>query len=420
MVLALRGGRPAYDLRWPIWPQSTPAIEQAALRVLRSGRWAISGMSSGLVSEERAFGQEFADYIGVEHGVPVTNGSAGLVVALEALGVKHGDEVLVPGLVWVACASAVARIGGVPVLVDVERDTFCMSPAAAEAALTDRTRAILLPHLYSSIADLDSFAGMAERHGLWLLEDCSQAHGAAWRGRRVGSFGAAGVFSFQNGKMLTAGEGGIVVTADPHVHDAVQQLRSDGRRWTERAVRRGFPDLDEIGARQGHNHCMTELQAAVLREGLLMLDEQNRRRADSLLLLDELVAPVEGAEVVRRRDPRVTVPNAYHVPIRLDRSSFGDAAIERIGEAVALEIGLYLEPVDPPLSQHPLYQPSRYERFSPERRQLLMPERYDLPAASELASSCLTVPHHALLAEPELLECLVDAIVHVQRHAEEL
>jgi dTDP-4-amino-4,6-dideoxygalactose transaminase len=377
-------------------------------------------MSAGAPSEEKRFGDAFAAYHGVPYGVPVSNGSAALTVALEAVGVGHGDEVLVPGLVWVACASAVARVGGIPILVDVEEHTFCMSPAAAEAAITARTRAILLVHLYSSIADLDAFAALATGHDLALLEDCAQAHGAMWRDRHVGTFGAAGSFSFQNSKLLTAGEGGIVITSNPALYEAAQQLRSDGRRWAAQVAEPGFPDLDEVGERQGHNHCMTEFQAAILHEALADLDEQNQRRLANVERFERQLAAVAGVSVVRQRDERVTLPTFYHLPLRIEREAFAGASIGRVGRAVAAEVGLFLEPVDVPLNAHALYQPSRYRRFSPARRRALDPNSFTLPSAAALSLSCFTVPHHAFLASEQHIDRLVEAIAHVQRHADTL
>lgn len=400
---------------WPSWPQTSPEIEESVCRVLRSGRWAISGMNAGMHAEERVFGDEFASYLGVSHGVPVANGSAALVVALEALGIGTGDEVLVPGLVWVACASAVARVGARPVLVDVDELTLCMSLDAAEAAVGERTRAILLVHLYSSVADLDAFSALAERRGLALIEDCAQAHGAAWRGRRVGTIGRVSAFSFQNSKLLTAGEGGLVATSDDDLADAAQQLRGDGRRWTTENGRRGFPDLDEVGTRQGHNLCMSELHAAVLRASLRLLDDQNARRHANALVLEDALGTLDGVSVVRNRDTRITQPTFYHLPVRIDPNAFGGAVGERVGRAVAEEVGLYLEPVDPPLNAHPLYRPDRYTRFNFLHRKWLDVGDFDLPVATRVSANCFTIPHHALLAPQDRVLGLAEALAHVQR-----
>lgn len=402
---------PDRDTEWPRWPSSSPAVEGALLRVARSGRWAISGMNAGWPSEERAFADQFATYIGVEFGTPVTNGSAALLVALEAMGIGVGDEVLVPGLAWVACASAVARSGAIPVLVDVDETSMCMSVDAAAAAVTSRTAAILLVHLYSSLADVDAFRDLASAHGLAVLEDCSQAHGAAWRGRKVGSWGHASAFSFQNSKLLTAGEGGIVLTDDPSLHDRAQRLRSDGRRWTHTPVPAGFPELDESGGFQGHNYCMSEFHAAVLAAGLTELDDQNLQRLRAVDRIEQGLAGVDGLATVRSRDPRITVPTFYHLPIRLDAERLENDDIVSLGERVSARLGLFLEPVDPPMNVHPLYRPDTSRRHPAERIAALC-RRADLPSARALSTTCITVPHHALLAGDSALDRLVEELAN--------
>ena len=404
-------------VKWPNWPQSSTAIENAVIQVLRSSRWAISGMSTGTESEERRFGRQFADYIGVRFGVPTSNGSSALVAALTAAGVGYGDEVLVPGLVWVACASAVARIGAIPVFVDLDETNYAMCPDSASTKIGPKTRAILLAHLSSSIADLDAFTTMADNHGIPLIEDCSQAHGAMWRGQRVGSFGSLAAFSFQSSKLLTAGEGGIVTTDDPTLAEHVHELRADGRRWTAASSTQGFPDLEPGSGRQGHNHCMTEMQAAILSNSLPLLDHQNEIRIERVRYLESRLETVEGVQILRRRnDPHVDIPTFWHLPVQVDVEAFGGANVESIRATVSEKIGLFLEPVGAPLNHNPLYQPGHYRRFPAKHRDALDLSGYELPVAERLSATCFTIPHHALLADTEALDVLVDGIECVQRH----
>src|ERR1700674_2949121 len=222
MALALYGGTPVRTKPWPRWPRSDNATKKQVMGVLSSSRWAISGPFAGSESYERKFASAYAQFHNVRYCVPTANGSSALTIALEALGVTHGSEVLVPGLAWVACASSVAGIGAIPVLVDVEPDTLCMSPAEAAAAVTRKTSAILVVHLFSAVAKMDQFLPLSRATGLPLLEDCSQAHGASWKGRRVGTFGAIGVFSMQQTKVLTSGEGGAAITNNPKLYDRLQ------------------------------------------------------------------------------------------------------------------------------------------------------------------------------------------------------
>lgn len=405
-------------IEWPTWPASSARIEDAVIDVLRSGRWAISGMRQRGDCQERIFGREFASFVGVKHGVPTTNGSAALTCALAALDVGYEDEVLVPGLAWVACASAVARLGAVPVFVDLDVDTYAMDPAQAEQLIGPKTAAIMVVHLSSSVADLDRFQALASRHGLPILEDCSQAHGAVWRGRRIGSFGSLAAFSFQSSKLLTSGEGGIVVTDDPSLAAAAQQARADGRQWSDSTPEAGFPDLTDVGGVQGHNHCMTEIQAAILSASLPSLDAQNLIREQAVTRLEAGFGSLEGVRIVRRRDdPRVDRPTFWHLPVQISTEAFGGASAEHVRQALSKRTGLYLEPVGAPIPQSPIYNPQLYRRFPVEHCRRLTSMVPDLPRSRMLADTCFTIPHHALLADTQSLDGLVEEIASVQRYA---
>lgn len=403
-------------LGWPQWPLGSPEVEAACLRVLRSGRWAVSGMSSGAESEERKFAAEWARFLGADFSVPTANGSSAIVACLESAGVSYGDEVLVPGLSWVACASAVARVGAVPVFVDLDAESYGMDPIVAEALISKRTAAVLLTHLSSSIADIDSFQRICADHGLILIEDCSQAHGAVWRGSRVGSFGDFAAFSFQSSKLLTAGEGGAAVARTERNFMALQEARADGRSWSNEPARKHFPDL-AVGSSlcQGHNFCMTEFQAAILRESLRHLDGQNRKRIERVALLEELLEGIPGVRTVRRRnDPRVDVPTFWHLPIQIEASEFGGADAERVRCLLSERVGLYLEPVGAPIPAHDLYRPGLYNRFPREHIRLLKAQHVPLPISSLLSETCFTLPHHALLADESCITEFADRLSEVR------
>lgn len=174
-VLAVQGGSPVCSAAWPSWPQCGEHTLARVANALTSGRWAVSGPSTGRPSIDAELADRFAAFVGVPHCVPVDHGSSALVASLTALGVGPGDEVVVPGLTWVACASAVLRTGAVPVLADIESATLCLDPAAVEAALTPRTVAVLAVHLYSAMADMDRLRAITQRAGLALIEDAAQA-----------------------------------------------------------------------------------------------------------------------------------------------------------------------------------------------------------------------------------------------------
>jgi dTDP-4-amino-4,6-dideoxygalactose transaminase len=235
-------------------------LDEAALRVLGSGQY-IGG------AEVDAFEAEFAEYLGVEHCVTVANGLEALQLGLLAAGVQKGDEVIVPAHTFVATWLAVTHCGAVPVPVDVDPATCNLDASALEAAMTRRTRAVVPVHLYGVPADLDAIAAVCDAHGLAMVEDAAQAHGARYRGRRVGAHGVAVCWSFYPGKNLGAfGDGGAITTADPEVAARLRRLRNYGS------------PVRYVHDEAGFNSRLDPLQAAFLRVKLSRLDAWNERR----------------------------------------------------------------------------------------------------------------------------------------------
>jgi dTDP-4-amino-4,6-dideoxygalactose transaminase len=213
------------------------------------------------------FESDFAQYLGVQHAVGTSNGTTALQLALLALGVGEGDEVIVPAQTFIATAEAVAHVGARPVFVDVFESTACMDPAALASAVTPRTRAIVPVHLFGQPAELDAILEVARARGIPVVEDACQAHGATYHGRRVGSFGIASCFSFYPGKNLGAfGEGGAVATNDGHLASRVRRLRDHGQ-----SQRYHHAEI-------GYNARMEGIQGAVLSVKLRYLDRWNESR----------------------------------------------------------------------------------------------------------------------------------------------
>jgi dTDP-4-amino-4,6-dideoxygalactose transaminase len=235
-------------------------IDEAVARVLGSG-WYIGGQ------EVTQFEQEFAAYTGATHCVGVANGLDALHLALRALGVGPGDEVIVPSNTYIATWLAVSQCGAIPVPVEPNEATYNLDPARIEAALTERTKVILPVHLYGQPADMDPILRIARQHGLKVLEDAAQAHGARYKGRRIGSHGDAVAWSFYPGKNLGAyGDAGAVTSSDPEVADRIRVMANYGSR------QKYFNEVRGINSR------LDPLQAAVLRVKLNKLDEWNARR----------------------------------------------------------------------------------------------------------------------------------------------
>ena len=236
-------------------------IDAAIARVLRGGRYLLG-------PETEAFEQEWAAFVGTAHAVTAASGTDALHLALRACGIGPGDEVLTVSHTAVATVAAIDLCGARPVLLDIDPATHNLQPAALAAARTERTRAVVLVHLYGAPADVGAVAEFCRAHGLRLIEDCAQAHGARVHGRRVGSFGDAAAFSFYPTKNLGAlGDGGAVVTHDPALAETLRSLRQYG--WRRQRY---------VSEEAGWNGRLDELQAAVLRVKLPALDADNDRR----------------------------------------------------------------------------------------------------------------------------------------------
>ena len=234
----------------------------------------LDALDSGWVSSIGKYIDEleanFARYCGAEYALAVSNGTAGLHLALATLGLGPGDEVIIPDLTFVATANAVAYTGAKPVLADIDADTLCLDPASVESLLSPRTKAIMPVHLYGHPADMDALSEIADAHGVTIVEDAAEAHGAQYRGRRVGGLGRCGVFSFYGNKVITTGEGGMLTTNDRELYQRARRLRDHAMS----RERRYFHE------ERGFNYRITNLQAALGVAQLERIDDFLERRAE--------------------------------------------------------------------------------------------------------------------------------------------
>jgi L-glutamine:scyllo-inosose aminotransferase/L-glutamine:2-deoxy-scyllo-inosose/3-amino-2,3-dideoxy-scyllo-inosose aminotransferase len=396
---------------WPKWPSHDSGTLKLVTEVLESTRWTISGAYDGKETYERRFARAFAAYCGTRYCTPVTSGTSALTISLLALGVGAGDEVLVPGLTWVACASATCSVGAVPVLVDIEPTSLSMSPQAAQAQITPRTKAILLVHPYCRTVDIDAFLVISKRYGIPLIEDCSQAHGAMWRGRKVGSFGAVGCFSMQQAKVLTSGEGGAVVTSDPVLAEKLEQLRADGRLFSGTPVESRL-ELMERGEVQGQNFCLTEFQSAILLDRLPHLDQQNTQREVCAETLQSLFEEEEDFITFLHRDPRNTRCTYYNLVMKVGLEKyFPGCTIDALARALTEVLGVQVSPLYQPMNKFTLYNPlssPRIKNFS--NRFDFEPTLYSLPEAELARLNHLTLPNWVLLGGAHAAQCIATAV----------
>lgn len=347
-------------------PELLPAVRTA----LASGQY-VQGPTV------QAFEREVAQYLGVRHAIGVASGTDALMLALKAAGVTTGDEVITTPFSFIATASAIAMTGATPVFVDIDPLTFNLDPANVEAAITARTRAVLPVHLYGQAADLEPLLAACARHGLRLIEDCAQAMGADYKGRKVGAWGHAGCLSFYPSKTLGAfGDGGMVVTDDDALATRVRMLANHGS-----ATRYRHEML-------GCNSRLDALQAAVLRVKLLHLDEFNRRRRDHARRYREVLA---GMQLQLPVETGFGTHVYHQFTIASDERERIRAALAQQGIASAVHYPI-------PLHRQPLWQDAY--------------AGVHLPRAEEAAQRVLSLPMSPLL-KPEQIEAVGRAVAAV-------
>jgi dTDP-4-amino-4,6-dideoxygalactose transaminase len=300
--LAAAGGEPVRQKPFAPWPQFAEEEIEAAAAVLRSGK-----VNYWTGEEGRAFEREFAGVVGCRHGVAVANGTVALELALAALGVGPGDEVIVPARTFIASASCVVLRGARPVIADVDRDTGTLTAATVEPRITRRTRAIIAVHLAGWPCDADALGALGRSRGIRLIEDCAQSHGAAWRGRPTGSLGDIAAFSFCQDKILsTGGEGGMVTTNDAHLWERAWSFKDHGKSYQAVYLRAHPPGFRWLHESFGTNGRMTEMQAAIGRVLLRKLPGAvEKRRRHAAILREEL----SGIAALRVPCPP---PEAFH------------------------------------------------------------------------------------------------------------
>jgi dTDP-4-amino-4,6-dideoxygalactose transaminase len=318
-----------------VWPIVGEDERHAVARVLDRGI-----LSGPFAPEARAFEEEFARFVGARYALLTHCGTSALSVALGAAGVRAGDEVIVPAYSFVATPLSVLHVGAIPVFADVDATTGCLDPAAAAAAITPRTRAIMPVHMHGCAADMGAIAAVARAHDLVVVEDAAQAHGAEFQGRRVGALGAAGGFSLQSSKNLSAGEGGIFVTNDASLAEAANSLRNFGQDLAladaaDYDIRRpldGGRPLDS--RRQGSMFRGNEMMAAFARAQLAALPERTDRCRRNAERLSRALRELPGVTPPSAPEGRTSVHHKYRV--HLDPAAAGiDAKPELLRDAIA-------------------------------------------------------------------------------------
>ena len=356
--LAVLGGEPVRKERYPSWPVFDEREETAVNEVVKSGHWGGFPYPGPKTVE---FLQKFTEMQGGGYPVLMVNGTVTMEVALRTADVGWGDEVIIPALTFQATAAAPMAAGAIPVIVDVDSENYCMDPKAIEAAITPRTRAIIPVHLGAQMTDMDAIMEIAERNNLIVIEDCAHAHGAKWRGRGAGSIGHFGSFSLQSSKILTTGEGGVLLCRTAELAERATSIINCGRPY----------DVDGKKVfTMGANYRLGEFQAALGVVGLERLPEQSRERNENANYLEEALSEVPGVRLLRR-DARHTTRAIYIYGFAIDPEVFHNTH-EAVCAGLDAE-GIPCETGYPPMHHYDLFQP----RLSRLPVPSAFPERFD-------------------------------------------
>jgi dTDP-4-amino-4,6-dideoxygalactose transaminase len=353
-------------------PDLGPEEAEAIAEVLKTGI-----LTNG--EQTRRFEEEFAQRHGVPHAVAFANGTVALAAMMLALDIGPGDEVIVPSMTFISTATSVLHVGATPVFADICPDTFNLDPDAAEAAITRRTKAIMPVHYAGQPADMHAFAAIGQRHGMLVLEDAAQAHGATFDRRPAGSWGTAGMFSFTPTKNITTGEGGLVTTSDPAIADRMCLLRNHGQTQLYRHEALGY------------NWRLTEMQAAMGRVQLAKLDSILERKRKNVAWMNQRLADVDGVSTPVVHPLADPVHMIYTVLISHDRDR-----ILRQMLAAGIEVRVYF----PPAHRQPIFDQ----------------EQQSLPTTDRIASEMLSLPMHSRLTPAEL-GFIADTLEHATKTA---
>jgi dTDP-4-amino-4,6-dideoxygalactose transaminase len=405
-ALALLGGKKAKRKSFPVWPYYDKNEERVLQEVLRSRVW---WRTPGTKTLE--FERDFAKFHGARHGIAVTNGTAALEVAMAAVGINAGDEVIVPDFTFVATASAVLFANALPVLVDVDPETYCINPDLVEAAITPRTKAIIAVHMGGHPADLDRLCQIAKRHRLALVEDSAHAHATEWRGRRVGTFGVAGTFSFQASKLMTAGEGGMIISNNDKFEVQARSVHDCGRMPGQWFYSHYI---------YGSNYRLSEWQGAILNVQLSRLDEQTKRRHQNSRMLDRLLREIPGI-TPQKLDERCTRNGQYAYIFHVNKKEFAGLSTGRFVEAMNAE-GIPNQASYPPLHQLDMFRNGNYRKCLSGRqatgKHAFLKQKF--PATNRAAWETVWIPQPALLGDEGDMREIAAAVGKIQENAKEL
>jgi dTDP-4-amino-4,6-dideoxygalactose transaminase len=409
--LAITGGKPVRTKPFAPWPVYDHKEERAIQQVLKSRNWGGYPFPN---EHANNFAQRFAKFHGAKYGLAVANGTVAIEVALKSVGLQPGDEVIVPAYTWEGTVGPILQLKAVPVFVDIDPSTYCLDARLIEKAITDKTRVILPVHLAMSFADLDAIGRLARRHHLLVIEDCAHAHGGQWKKKGAGATGNMGCFSFQSSKLMTAGEGGAVITSKLEFLERAQSYVNCGR----------ASETDKFAHRMiGFNYRMTEFQAAILEVQLDRLARQASIRQRNMEYFESRIGGTAGLALLKR-DSRITRVAAYQYVFKFLPEHF--EGIPRAAFLGALEMegtpcdGLFYEPV----YKSALFpvKAADYPALSWGRKQPIdLRSLYNCPVSERAAyEESVWLPHHIFLGSRKDVDDIADGVIKVCENLQEV
>lgn len=405
---ALLGGTPVRREPFPGWPRVDDRDEKALIDVLRSGHW-----YRGSGDEVDRFESAYAELTGAKHCVATANGTSSLITSLAALGVGPGDEVIVPPYTFIATVNAVLLHFALPAFVDTDPETFQIDARKVEAAITDRTAAIMPVHLGGSVADLDAILDVARKHKLPVVEDACQSHLAEWRGRKVGTWGSAGGFSFQNSKNLTSGEGGAILTNDGELAERCYRFQNNS------SGRQGTGDHFSYLGGRGANLRLTEFQGALLMSQMTRLEHQSRTREQNAKYLTTMLEEIPGISPAKMYEG--CTRNAYHLYMfRVKGDAWEGLPRAKFLKALAAE-GIPASGGYSPLNKQSFLRDAvaskGYKRLYPKEVLERWEGRNQCPANDLLCEEAVWFTQNMLLGDRADMEQIAAAVRKIQAHA---
>jgi perosamine synthetase len=404
--LALQGGTPVRTAPWPTWPVWDPAAEQGILEMLRTGRW-WRGNGEHVVE----FENRYAELMGAKRCLATSSGTSALLVSLQAAGVDAGDEVLVSPYTFIASYNVIFISKALPVFVDSDPETFLLDPKKIEERITDRTTAIIPVHIYGLPCDMDSVNTVSKKHGLKVIEDACQAWLGEYKGKKLGTLGDAGCFSFQNSKNLPAGEGGAIVSNNGELMDLCHSIHNCGRPYGT------VPRTSSIPINGGNNR-MQQIQALILMTQMNRIQKDADQRLANAKYLDAELSKIPGIV------PAKLVPggtrSAYHLyAFRYDKEKFNNLPKDKFLQALRAE-GIpgnsgYGQQNKEGIIEHVLTSRG-YKRLYSEARLKQWREQNVLPGNDKLCSEAVTFTQNILLGSRSDMGDIVKAIAKISEN----